>query len=131
MIGKMPKIEITSNPDDDLSSKKIRTELARVEAGAGGIERLEEIKTDVEIYASKARTEHQKRLVEEYYFERDFQEALASATLVELLESEDEEIKLRAAKELRGKGGNVTQNVDKAVFIQREDPEIKKLKEGI
>jgi hypothetical protein len=83
---------------------------------------------DVQTLIKQVRTEEQKALLLEYFVEAHIQRALGDAALVKLLENEDVEIVLKAAKELRGKQERGGVKVDKAVFVQREDPQVTELK---
>lgn len=93
---------------------------------------LESIESEIEVLKKRTRNAAQRALLEQYYEVKSVQTALGEAKMIQLLGAEDEEVQFKAAKELRGGGGQI--KVDKGVFFGPnsspvEDPEITRLKE--
>ena len=91
---------ITARPTLTAANEKLSSQLEKIKINPGSIE-LEKFQADMAKLKTLALTAWQKRLIGEHYTDELLNAALARAALTKLLQSEDEEIILNAAKKLR------------------------------
>ena len=123
---------ITARPTLTAANEKLSGQLEKIKASPV-ITNVEKFQAAVAHLKNSARTKWQERLIEEHYTDELLNQALARAALTKLLMSEDEEIILKAAKELRAVLKSARQpttvNVDKMMVV--EDVGVIKLKEEL